>query len=54
MNNFFNWDSDMSFVGKCKAAILEESGKPLVVRELSIPELSSGQVLVKVMFVEVS
>ena len=40
----------MSFVGKCKAAILEESGKPLVVRELSIPELSSGQVLVKVMF----
>jgi len=34
---------------KGKAAILVESGKPLVLEEIEIPSLSFGQVLVKVL-----
>lgn len=32
------------------AAVLEETGKPLVIKELDIPDLQPGQVLVKVFF----
>lgn len=33
-----------------KAAILEKIGSPLAIREIEIPELARGQVLVKVLF----
>ncbi|MFC1461247.1 alcohol dehydrogenase catalytic domain-containing protein, partial [Verrucomicrobiota bacterium] len=33
---------------KTKAAILVETGKPLVIEEIEIPKLTVGQVLVKV------
>jgi S-(hydroxymethyl)glutathione dehydrogenase/alcohol dehydrogenase len=33
-----------------KAAVLEELGKPLLIRDIDLPELSDGQVLVKVLF----
>lgn len=33
-----------------RAAILEEIGKPLVIREISLPDLLPGQVLVKLLF----
>ncbi|MFC2071632.1 zinc-binding dehydrogenase [Chloroflexota bacterium] len=35
---------------KTKTAILREIGKPLVIEELEIPELQSGQVLVKILY----
>ncbi len=35
---------------KTKTAVLYESGKPLVVEELEIPELKEGQVLVKIFY----
>lgn len=40
----------MIFVKTTRAAVLEELGKDLVVKTLSIPELLPGQVLVKVLF----
>ena len=33
----------------CKAAVLEEYGKPLQIREVSIPEIGPGAILVKVL-----
>ena len=38
----------MNFIAK--AAILESIGQPLVIRDISIPDLQFGQVLVKVLF----
>ncbi len=39
----------MSSIPKtCKAAVLEEYGKPLQIREVSIPEVEAGAILVKV------
>jgi D-arabinose 1-dehydrogenase-like Zn-dependent alcohol dehydrogenase len=32
----------------CKAAVLEEYGKPLQIREVIIPEVEAGGILVKV------
>jgi S-(hydroxymethyl)glutathione dehydrogenase/alcohol dehydrogenase len=37
-------------VKKCRAAILEKIGEPLVVRELDLPDLHENHVLVKVLF----
>ena len=32
----------------CKAAVLEEYGKPLRIREVPVPEVEAGSILVKV------
>lgn len=47
------WMTKMSetLVKKCRAAILAESGKPLVIDEIELPEtLACGQVLVEVLY----
>lgn len=40
----------MSKIFKLRAAVLEELGKPLVIKELALPKLLRGQVLVKIFF----
>lgn len=41
---------DTAMIKSTRAAVLEELGKSLVVKDIELPELLSGQVLVKVLF----
>ena len=40
----------MTTILKCRAAVLEKIGGPLVIRDLDMPKLHENQVLIKVMF----